>query len=127
METVESQLQDALARVNPKVTNRSFATRGIVSPLLLPLAEVEGVGTLGLPVCQEQAARLLEAGAPAPHGRGEATVVDPSVRDCRRFGPEKVGFKNPKWEAAVRTCCEEARRGLGVVQTVRAEVGIPIL
>ena len=46
--------------------------------LLAPLLEVDGVGPVALPLLPMQAKELIAVAEPAPYGRGQETVIDPS-------------------------------------------------
>lgn len=48
--------------------------------LLVPMMEVEGVGPIALPLLPIQAEQLIAVAERAPYGRGEATLLDTSVR-----------------------------------------------
>ena len=66
-----------------------------------PVLEVEGVGRLALPVLPAQAAQLAAVAEPAPYGRGEETVLDPTVRRSWQIGPERVRLGGRGWKATL--------------------------
>eukprot|EP00959_Pyramimonas_sp_CCMP1952_P403982 8465079-Pyramimonas_sp.AAC.1 len=61
-------------------------------------------------------------GEQAPHGRGEATVVDKSVRNAQRICPPHLAFDNPAWAQLVNKLAQGAKKELGVLQGVTAEL-----
>lgn len=46
----------------------------------MPRVEVEGVGVISFPVLESQARQIIDQASRAPHGRGEETLLDESVR-----------------------------------------------
>ena len=77
---------------------------------------------MGLPISPAQAELLAAAGEQAPHGRGEATVVDTSVRDAQRIQSAQIAFGNPEWGPLVERLAQAAKKGLGVTRGVKAEL-----
>jgi hypothetical protein len=53
----------------------------------MPKAEVEGAGTLSLPVPDSHIATLIQQAERAPYGRGNETIVDTAVQRVSRFRP----------------------------------------
>jgi len=92
----------------------SFCAEGSLNPVL-PGLEVEGLGEIGVPVSAADAKRLISKAAQAPFGRGEETVVDTGVRRVWQLEPRQLSLSNPEWEPFVA----------GVVEAVRADLGIP--
>ena len=45
-----------------------------------PSLDVEGVGRIALPLLPAQTEQLIAVAEAAPYGRGEQTLVDPTVR-----------------------------------------------
>lgn len=56
-----------------------FVSGAIEMPM--PKVEVEGAGTLSLPVPHSQIAMLIRQAERAPYGRGNETIVDIAVRN----------------------------------------------
>jgi 2OG-Fe(II) oxygenase superfamily len=84
--------------------------------LAIPLVRlrVEGVGLLGLPLPDVQAAQLAQLATPAPYGRGPDTLVDPQVRRCGQVAAERVDTSDPRWAATMNTITAQATAALGV-------------
>ena len=79
----------------------------------LPRVEVAGAGALSFPVPEAQIKDLIAVAARAPYGRGTATLLDRSVRDCWQIDARKVRLAGQGWKdtfARVRTAAAE---GLG--------------
>ena len=56
----------------------------------MPRLEVDGVGTLSFPVPESQVRALIGVAERAPYGKGEETLVDTSVRDCRQIDSARI-------------------------------------
>ncbi len=79
----------------------------------MPLVEVDGVGPLSFPITAQQAHALNAAAAPAPYGRGEQTLVDPSVRACRQFDAARLRVAGGAWRDTLEQIVVRAATGLG--------------
>lgn len=76
---------------------------------------VQGVGDLSLPVRAPQAKKLLAVARPAHFGKGEETLLDPSVRDTWEITPAQVTLGGERWQATLD----------GALAHLGAEIGIP--
>lgn len=79
----------------------------------MPLVEVEGAEPLSFPITAQQAHALTAAAAPAPYGRGEQTLVDPSVRACRQIDAAQVRVGGSAWHDTLKQVVLRAATGLG--------------
>jgi predicted 2-oxoglutarate/Fe(II)-dependent dioxygenase YbiX len=86
-----------------------------------PEIEIEGFGVLALPVLPDQAQRLVAVAEHAPFGRGQATLVDPSVRRSWQISPERVRISGKSWNSALEEVLARAASGLGVSDAVEAQ------
>ncbi len=87
---------------------------------LLPFAphaclNIEGLGSVGLPLSETDAKRVIACASQAPYGQGNQTIINKKVRDTWEIEPGRVKFENPNWltyirDLAVRTVCA----GLGL-------------
>ena len=68
----------------------NFATAGVIEPCFLGL-EITGAGLIGLPINENQAQAIIKQCYQAPYGRGEATLLDTSVRCTWQLEPQRVG------------------------------------
>ena len=86
-----------------------FAASGTLSPVL-PGLEVEGVGTVGMPVSAADAKRLIAQAALAPYGRGEETIVDTDVRRVWQLEPSQFALRNPAWHDHVTAMVDAVKQ-----------------
>lgn len=107
---VQRQLLDVLKKIDRPGT---FCTSGRVPPTL-PGLEVDGVGSIALPLEKRQAAALKKRARQAPYGRGTQTLVDTEVRRVWEIDAERVALSNPEWSNALQQ----------VVRTVQSELGL---
>ena len=80
----------------------------------MPGLEVEGLGTVGLPLSKTQARALARRCRQAPYGKGTRTLVDTDVRRVWELDPAHFELTNPKWEALIGSILEEVQRHLGL-------------
>ncbi len=81
--------------------------------LPMPKVEIEGVGVLSFPVPPAQIAALIGCATRAPYGRGEATILDESVRKVWQVTPDHVRISGKSWAANFGTILQQVSRGLG--------------
>lgn len=91
-------------------------------PLTLPHLEVEGVGVLSFPLMAQQAKAVIARAELAPYGRGDRTLVDPTVRRVWQLSPAHFRLRDPFWPALLTRIVADAARGLGVEAPVTAEL-----
>src|SRR5665213_717784 len=89
-----------------------FFTAGAVE-IPMPRVEIEGVGVLSFPVPPSQVAALLGQATRAPYGRGEATILDESVRKVWQVPPDKVRLGGKSWTASFDGILKQVIAGLG--------------
>ncbi len=76
MSNLTEDLADLLQQVRRP---GSFHVSGSID-IHTPRLEIEGVGTIALPLLPMQATQILEVAEHAPYGRGSETLVDTDVR-----------------------------------------------
>src|SRR5260370_18626054 len=64
----------------------------------MPKVEVAEVGVLSFPIPEEQVKRIISKAVRAPYGRGEATILDTSVRKVWQLSPHKIKITGKSWE-----------------------------
>jgi predicted 2-oxoglutarate/Fe(II)-dependent dioxygenase YbiX len=107
------QGKDALERLLAKVRRSGdFFVHG-ARELPMPKVEVDGVGVLSFPVPPPQVRELIAHAERAPYGRGEATILDTSVRKVWQLPPETVRLGGKSWAASLQAIVAEAAAGLG--------------
>ena len=82
--------------------------------LALPGLEVEGLGTIGLPLPKAQARALRRRCRQAPYGKGTQTLVDTEVRRVWEMDPTHFELTNPKWAPLVESILDEVKQRLGL-------------
>lgn len=109
-------LEEILADVSNDVVGLEFAVGGFISDTFRPPAvRVEGIGRLGFPLCEDQAARLIKAGIVAPYGKGiGVTVVDTEVRKAWKIEGSKVNVSGKTWNNDLARLVTRACEALGV-------------
>lgn len=109
-ESLRDRLSEALSAI---VRSGSYCVSG-TAPAVLPGLEIEGLGPIGLPLVAKQAKELIKFCEQAPYGKGEKTVVDPSVRRVWRLEPNRFKLTNPEWNQFVATTVGKVQEGLGL-------------
>lgn len=87
-----------------------------------PRIQVEGVGTLSLPLLTTQAEAIVAHAEQAPYGRGTETLVDTGVRRTWQIDGARVTISGKAWAQDLETMVARAKTGLGVSGTVSAEL-----
>jgi 2OG-Fe(II) oxygenase superfamily len=90
-----------------------FCCTGVVAPVS-PGLMVKGVGTIGLPLSDTQAEQLKSVCIQAPHGKGDKTVLDTSVRKVWKLSNDQFTLENPQWQASLDAVVEQVGRELGL-------------
>ena len=89
-----------------------FCTHGrMFAPM--PRLDVDGVGTLSFPVPEFQVRALIGVAERAPYGRGEETLMDTSVRDCRQIDNARIRLGGGAWPDTFSGLLKAAAEGLG--------------
>ena len=86
--------------------------------------EVRGVGPVELPVSEEQARQLCALGRSAPYGKGDQTLVDPTVRNTWEIPTSRVKIDKRRWAKTLAPVLERLRADLGLPDgcTLEAEL-----
>lgn len=78
----------------------------------MPELDVDGVGPISFPVLPIQAAALVAVAEAAPYGRGDQTLVDPTVRRTWQISPSRVRIDGA-WEDPLARIVRDAATALG--------------
>ena len=89
--------------------------------IFMPAIELDGVGPIALPLLAVQIAALRAAAERAPYGLGEATLVDPAVRNTWQIDPSRIRIGGRRWPETLAGLVAEAALGLGVTEPVTAD------
>lgn len=117
MSSIGSKLLDNLRSVE---RSGDFCIGGI-REIFMPAIDVDGVGGIAFPILPFQAERLVAIAEAAPHGRGEATVVDRDVRRTWQVEAAKVRIGGRHWDKTLAGLVADIARGLGVNEPVAAD------
>ena len=115
---------DLFDRIFEVHSTGSFATFGIIDSFVHPGISVDPIGTVRLPLSEEDAHTLVQASHKAPFGKGTETVVDESVRKTWEIDAGKIHFLNKGWQSCLDRTVEHVAGELGVADgaiNVRAE------
>jgi hypothetical protein len=116
-----SSIGAALLRVLHSVQRPGDFCVGGIRQLLPPALDVDGVGRIAFPVLPVQAEQLVAVAGAAPHGRGEQTLVDRSVRRTWQVDAVHVRIGGRQWDKTLAGLVAEAALGLGVSQPIEAD------
>jgi hypothetical protein len=89
--------------------------------IFMPTIDVDGVGKIAFPVQPIQAEQLVASAEAAPHGRGEATVIDREVRRTWQVDSAKVRIGGRHWDKTLAGLVAGVALGLGVNEPVAAD------
>jgi hypothetical protein len=110
MQPILQQLSEALKKIDRPGL---FCVSGSV-PAVLPGLEVDGLGSIGLPLSASQANELKALCQQAPYGKGEQTLVDTSVRRVWRLEPSHFALINPDWKRFIQDTVGKIQEVLGL-------------
>jgi len=79
----------------------------------LPRLEIEGVGVISFPLHPAHAAQIISQATKAPYGRGEATLLDPTVRDVWQISTRQVRLAGKAWAQTFSSILTQVARELG--------------
>ena len=79
----------------------------------MPKVEIEGAGTLSCPVPDAQVADVIRRAERAPYGKGEATIVDTSVRKVWQISAGHIKIGGKSWNANFENVLSKVKTGLG--------------
>lgn len=107
--------------LTPLGESADFVAWGTLPPLL-PGLEVSGVGSIDMPVSDDDARRLIAVANQAPYGRGTETIVDTDVRRVWQIEPSLFVLRNPGWEAQVDELVNAVKQRFAISGEVRHEL-----
>ena len=79
----------------------------------MPRLDVKGAGALSFPVPEAQVQALIAVAERAPYGKGPATVVDRTVRDCLQIDAARIRLAGAGWRDTFGRVLVAAADGLG--------------
>ena len=90
--------------------------------LTTPRMEVEGIGTIALPLLPIQAEQLIAIAQRAPFGRGADTLIDTTVRRSWQIEAARVRIGGKHWPATLASILARVAEGLGLDEPIEAEL-----
>jgi len=93
-----------------------FCASGTIEPCM-PGLEITNVGSIGLPLTENQAKEIIQQCAKAPYGRGEQTILDTSVRSTWQLEPQQFQLKNPEWAIKIKSIVEKVKEEFGLTNS----------
>ena len=79
----------------------------------MPRIEAGTAGVFSFPIPPAQARMLVANADRAPYGRGQETIVDPSVRNCWQIAPDKIRMAGRTWADTFSDILHRTTVGLG--------------
>lgn len=119
----ELAIADTIGEID-EGSDASFFAAGNIGEIN-PGIIVENVGSIGLPVSEHEAQRLIAASHQASYGKGSDTFVDTSVRKTWEIDGARIEFSHPNWAHHMQNVVHQVAETLGVAsgaQSVRAEL-----
>ena len=105
-------IEEILASVN---SPGSFAVGGSCNgKLLMPGLVVNGIGTIGLPLSENQAKELAKHCSQSQVGHGSESIIDNSDRNTFEIAAKHIRFTNPTWTQELNDLTKQVCQGLGV-------------
>ncbi len=105
-------LADILEAIQQTSRGAQFYDSGTIDPQPLGL-EIEGLGSVTLPLRPKGVRELLAAAQKAPYGKGTRTLIDTSVRDSLEVAASKITLSE-SWNASVQNVAQVAAERLGL-------------
>jgi hypothetical protein len=102
-------LEDVLSKV--KRPGDFFVSGSLETPM--PTIDVEGVGILSFPVPGAQVKAIIRQAVRAPYGRGEATILDTSVRKVWQVSASSMRVRGKSWGRTLQQILSATAGGLG--------------
>ncbi|KAI8943029.1 hypothetical protein NX059_001065 [Plenodomus lindquistii] len=105
------RLRDCLDDVEHDGTFFSFQS---MEAYINPGLHINGIGAVGLPLSDRDAQALAKVSKQSPFGKGDATVIDETVRKTWELDTTEFQCRNPAWAPFLETLRSHAVQALGV-------------
>lgn len=110
-ESIKNDIREALDGVDSK---GSFAAFGHLSSFVDPQLSVDPCGPVRMPLLDVDATRIIAASHQAPFGKGERTIVDPTVRRTWELNHDQFNIQNPHFANVVSQAVGYCSQELGI-------------
>ncbi len=111
--SIQNQLLQTLSQIDQP---GDFCTHGTIDPCF-PGLEIENIGTIALPLIENQAKDIISQCQQAPFGLGEQTVIDTQVRCVWELQPSQFKLNNPDWQNIINQLVERIKEQLGLAES----------
>ena len=108
---IVDQLTQFLASLND--TPAKFAVGGTLQSTPLPGLCINNVGPISVPLCDEQAKKIIAVASKAPYGRGEKTILDEGYRKTWELQPYQVSITNIMFNMKINEIVSFRKKGTG--------------
>ena len=112
MSKSKTVLGDLVTAIQQTYRSVQFSDAGTIDSKNLGL-EIEGIGSVKLPLRPKGVREILAAAESAPYGKGAKTIIDQSVRDSLEIKSSKIKLAE-SWNAAVESAVRFAAGRLGL-------------
>ncbi|KIL57617.1 hypothetical protein M378DRAFT_171556 [Amanita muscaria Koide BX008] len=118
-----AELGDVLVHDLATVLDKDFGSKGSFAysenrpDAPNPFLTIADIGSIGLPLSEIDAKRIIACATQAPFGLGTSTastVIDKEVRDTWQIDPSLVSFQNPAWDSFLQSTTANICSGLGL-------------
>ncbi|OWZ15289.1 hypothetical protein PHMEG_00011107 [Phytophthora megakarya] len=106
------QISNLLARADDNAGEYSFGGPADTLPSV-PGLFVTGLGDISVPLCTEQAEKLVAKCEKSPFGRKLDTMMDENIRKSWQLAPDQVEIRNPLWHTGMKKLSETIAGRLG--------------
>ncbi|KAE9272669.1 hypothetical protein PF008_g30045, partial [Phytophthora fragariae] len=106
------KINELLASADENAGEYSFGGRADTLPVA-PGLVVDGVGSISLPLGQEQAEKLIAKCEKSPFGHNYDTKMDENIRKSWQLAPDQVEITNTLWVPGLQELTQNIARRLG--------------
>ncbi|EGZ25971.1 hypothetical protein PHYSODRAFT_480540 [Phytophthora sojae] len=107
-----TKISELLASADKTAGEYSFGGQAETLPVA-PGIVVDGVGTIGVPLSQEQAEKLITKCEKSPFGHNYNTKMDENVRKSWQLAPDQVEITNTLWAPGLEELTKTIGQRLG--------------
>ncbi|MCJ1393988.1 hypothetical protein MMC18_006865 [Xylographa bjoerkii] len=121
---LKNQLTRLLNEVDQSASG-SFAASGVLAKTCDPQLFVDGLGSISLPLSDQDAVALRTTCQQSPVGKGSETVIDTAVRRSWELNSNRFDVRSTAWQVCVNEALERVSKELGIVggkRRMRAEL-----
>ncbi|KAJ3484093.1 hypothetical protein NLI96_g5882 [Meripilus lineatus] len=105
-EDIRSGLEEALSTRLDFIGAFSFSKTFTDAPN--PSLDIQGLGTIGVPLSNHDAEAIKSMAEQAPFGMGAKSVIDKTVRDTWEIDAKLITFGNPRWTDFMQNSVKQA-------------------